>query len=68
MYKSNLVQQGMDVYVANIPAYSTLGWFDDPVLNTFIHWPEYRLAGLIFHELAHQRLYIKSTQLGEQQE
>ena len=57
-YKLELEQQGKDVYVANIPAYSTLGWFDDPVLNTFIYWPEYRLAGLIFHELAHQRLYI----------
>ncbi len=57
-FKETLLQQGKDVYVANIPAYSTLGWFDDPVLNTFIYWPEYRLAGLIFHELAHQRLYI----------
>ncbi len=57
-FKSTLLQQGKDVYVANIPAYSTLGWFDDPVLNTFISWPEYRLAGLMFHELAHQRLYI----------
>ncbi len=57
-FKGTLLQQGKDVYVANIPAYSTLGWFDDPVLNTFIYWPEYRLAGLIFHELAHQRLYI----------
>ncbi len=57
-FKSKLELEGKDVYVANIPAYSTLGWFDDPVLNTFINWPDYRLAGLIFHELAHQRLYI----------
>ena len=57
-FKSTLLLQGKDVYVANIPACSTLGWFDDPVLNTFISWPGYRLAGLIFHELAHQRLYI----------
>ena len=49
---------GDDVYVADIPAYSTLGWFDDPLLNTFIGWPTGRLAELIFHELAHQRLYI----------
>ena len=49
---------GDDVYVADIPAYSTLGWFDDPLLNTFIHWPDGRLAELLFHELAHQRLYI----------
>lgn len=49
---------GDDVYVANIIAYSTLGWFEDPLLNTFIHWPTGRLAELMFHELAHQRLYI----------
>jgi len=57
-FKAELVKQSKDIYVSNIPAYSTLGWFDDPVLNTFVYWPEYRLAGLIFHELAHQRLYI----------
>lgn len=49
---------GDDVYVANVTAYSTLGWFDDPLLNTFIHWPAARLAELMFHELAHQRLYV----------
>lgn len=49
---------GDDVYVADVPAYSTLGWFDDPLLNTFVHWPTARLAELMFHELAHQRLYI----------
>jgi predicted aminopeptidase len=54
-----LKQEGFDVYVANVSAYSTLGWFDDPVLNTFIDWPDYRLAGMIFHELAHQHVYVK---------
>lgn len=49
---------GDDVYVADIPAYSTLGWFADPLLSTFIHWPTARLAEVMFHELAHQRLYI----------
>ncbi len=57
-FESDLQAQGKDFYIANVSAYSTLGWFDDPVLNTFIFWPDYRLAGLIFHELAHQRLYI----------
>ena len=57
-YTEALKQQGFDVYVAHVSAYSTLGWFDDPVLNTFINWPEYRLAGMIFHELTHQQLYI----------
>jgi predicted aminopeptidase len=58
-YAEELKQQDYDVYVAAVPAYSTLGWFDDPLLNTVLHWPEPQMAGLIFHELAHQQLYIK---------
>lgn len=58
-HKAELVAQGLDVYIGRVPAYSTLGWFDDPVLNTFIYWNDYQLAGLIFHELSHQILYIK---------
>ncbi len=49
---------GLDVVVQPIPAYSTLGWFDDPVPSTVISWPAPRLGGLIFHELAHQQLYV----------
>jgi predicted aminopeptidase len=48
----------MDVFVAGVPAYSTIGWFDDPLLNTFIRYPEPELARLIFHELSHQVLYV----------
>ena len=55
----SLRAEGFETYVAGIPAYSTLGWFDDPVLNTFIRYPEGELARLIFHELAHQVLYVK---------
>jgi len=51
--------EGLDVYVSGVPAYSTLGWFADPVLSTFIRWPETELARLIFHELAHQIVYVK---------
>ena len=51
--------EGLEVYIAGIPAYSTLGWFDDPVLNTFIRYPEGELARLVFHELSHQVLYVK---------
>jgi predicted aminopeptidase len=51
--------QGYDVYVGGVPAYSTLGWLDDPVLNTFIGYPETELARLVFHELAHQVAYAK---------
>lgn len=49
---------GYDVFLGGVPAYSTLGWFDDPLLNTFVNWPAGRLAELVFHELAHQRLFI----------
>ena len=52
--------QGYDAYVGGVPAYSTLGWFDDPVLNTFIQYPEAGLARLMFHELAHQVLYVRN--------
>lgn len=57
-YRDELSGEGYDTYIADVAAYSTLGWFDDPALNTFIGWPEYRLVGLIFHELAHQKIYI----------
>lgn len=57
-YAAELRQQGYDVYVAGARAYSTLGWFDDPLLNTMLYQSESRLVGIIFHELAHQRLYI----------
>lgn len=50
---------GNDVIVYGVPAYSTLGWFDDPLLSTFIGYPEADLARLVFHELAHQLLYVK---------
>ena len=53
--------QGLEASVYGVPAYSTLGWTDwlggDPLLNTFIRWPEAQLAKLIFHELAHQVAY-----------
>lgn len=52
-----------DVFVGGVPAYSTLGWFSDPVLNTFIHYPETELARIIFHELAHQIVYVPGDSL-----
>jgi predicted aminopeptidase len=58
-FAAGLRAQGYDVFVGGVPAYSTLGWFPDPVLNTFIHYPEGELARLVFHELAHQLIYIK---------
>jgi len=57
-FAAKLKQKGYDVYVGGVPAYSTLGWFNDPLLNTFIHRSEAELAGLLFHELAHQKIHV----------
>ena len=54
-----LRQRGMDVSIGGVEAYSTLGWFNDPILNSMMNWGDERLATLIFHELAHQRFYVK---------
>ena len=54
-----LGDDGFDVTVGGVAAYSTLGRFSDPVLNTMMHWSDVRLVTTIFHELAHQKLYIK---------
>ncbi len=58
-FGSRLEEEGYDVYVGGVVAYSTLGWFDDPVPSNVLNWPEFRLAGLIFHELAHQVVYVQ---------
>lgn len=64
---AHLKAQGLEVSVYGVPAYSTLGWMNwaggDPLLNTFIHYPEGELARMIFHELAHQILYVKDDTL-----
>jgi predicted aminopeptidase len=57
-YGAGLEGAGYDVWVAGVAAYSTLGWFDDPVLNTMIRWEDARLVKVIFHELAHQVVYV----------
>ncbi len=57
-YAKQYREKSYDVYLRGVEAYSTLGWFDDPLLNTVIHRSEASLAGLIFHELAHQVVYV----------
>lgn len=59
-YAEALRKQGYDVYVGGVLAYSTLGWFDDPLLSTFIRYPESQVARLVFHELAHQLVYARN--------
>jgi predicted aminopeptidase len=50
--------RGYDVFVGGVEAYSTLGYFKDPVLNTFLHRSDHELAELIFHELTHAKVFI----------
>jgi predicted aminopeptidase len=57
-FAAGLRRERLDVFVSGVPAYSTLGWMDDPVLNTFIRYPDTEIARLIFHELAHQVAYL----------
>ena len=58
-YAAELHRDGWETFVAGIPAYSTLGYFDDPLLNTFIYLPRAEVARMIFHELAHQILFVR---------
>jgi predicted aminopeptidase len=63
---ARLAAAGEDVWLSGVPAYSTLGYFDDPVLSTFVRWPETEVARMVFHELAHQVVYVKDdTQFNE---
>ena len=56
---ARLAAEGFDVHVGGVPAYSTLGYFDDPILSTFIRYRDAEVARLVFHELAHQVVYVK---------
>ncbi|MEM7083842.1 MAG: aminopeptidase [Pseudomonadota bacterium] len=55
--RRRLTEQGYDAFVGGVAAYSTLGRFDDPVLNTMLRRGDTELAGLLFHELTHQVVY-----------
>jgi predicted aminopeptidase len=57
-YAAGFAKKGWDVYVDGIETYSTLGWFNDPILNTFVNEPDAALAETIFHELTHRRLFV----------
>jgi predicted aminopeptidase len=57
-YARELRAEGNDVEIGGVTAYSTLGWFNDPLISTFINYPDAELARLIFHELAHQIVYV----------
>jgi len=57
-FAARLRKRGFDVSVAGVAAYSTLGHFDDPILNTMMGWDDAELAAIVFHELTHQLLYV----------
>jgi predicted aminopeptidase len=59
-FAAELAKQGLDVTVGGVPAYSTLGKFNDPVLSTMVSYGDAELAAMMFHELAHQLLYVKN--------
>lgn len=52
--------QGLTTFVGEVPAYSTLGWFDDPLLSSFIFWPDAELVALLAHEVSHSKLWVNS--------
>lgn len=58
-YAAELNQAGADTYIIGVTAYSTLGYFNDPVLNTFLRFGDREVARMIFHELAHQLVFVK---------
>lgn len=57
-FANTLTTQGLDATISGASAYSTLGWFDDPVMSSMLQWRDWAIAGIIFHELAHQVIYI----------
>jgi len=57
-FAAKLRSEGLDVAVGGVAAYSTLGHFNDPVLNTMMDWNDVELAAIIFHELTHQLIYV----------
>ena len=65
-FAAKLESRGNDTFIGGAAAYSTLGFFDDPVLDTMLARSEAELASILFHELAHQRIYVKDdTELSE---
>jgi predicted aminopeptidase len=58
-FAAGLRAKGFDVSVGGVAAYSTLGHFDDPILNTMVGWSDVEFAAIIFHELTHQLLYVR---------
>lgn len=64
--REDLQAKGLDVNIRPVPAFSTLGWFSDPVFSTFVQWPVHQAVDTIFHETTHATVWIPgSTSLNE---
>jgi len=63
LFAQTLRQRGYDVAITGVRAYSTLGWFEDPILNTLVHYSGPELASIIFHELSHQMIYVSDDSI-----
>jgi predicted aminopeptidase len=59
-YAAKMRSEGLDVAVGGVAAYSTLGHFSDPILNTMMEWDDIELASIVFHELTHQLIYVRN--------
>jgi len=57
-FAAKLRKARLDVAVGGVAAYSTLGHFNDPILNTMVRWDDVELAAIVFHELTHQMIYV----------
>ena len=60
-YARALARKGYDVFVGGVPAFATLGYLHDPVLSTFLGYPRTTIAHIIFHELAHDLIYVPNA-------
>lgn len=59
--EQKMIDQGFDTYLRGVSAYSTLGWFDDPILSSMLNYSDYDLVNTIIHENTHTTLFIKSN-------
>ena len=59
--EADLKRQDLDTFMRGVSAYSTLGWFSDPLLSSMLVYPEHELVNTLIHETVHATLYIKSS-------
>lgn len=59
--EKSLQADGLDTFMRGVSAYSTLGWFNDPILSSMLRYDDYDLVNTIIHETVHATLYIKSS-------